>query len=156
MDDHFLGDGEIPLKQHITYPLSRLNANLTAQANRLLQKHSTLSLAQWRLVVFLASRGPVKLSDFIRFSGFDKGQMSRIARDLTKAGLVQSQPAKDDNRASLLSLTEEGMKAYQQALPHMRKRREYLINSLTQEERETYFKLLSKLDGAVKEYEDEI
>lgn len=65
-------------------------------------------------------------------------------------------PAEDDNRASLLSLREEGMTAYEQALPHMGKSWEYLINSLTQEERETYFKLLSMLEGEVKDYEDEI
>lgn len=146
-------DVEIPLREHITYPLARLNAKLTAQATRLLKKHTTLSLSQWRLIVYLGSAGEAKLAEFVRMSGFDKGQMSRISAGLIDQGLIQSKVAHDDGRAQLLSLTAKGQDVYQTALPHMRKRREFLIEVLSESERKTYFELMEKIEQAAETFE---
>ncbi|MDA4848509.1 MarR family winged helix-turn-helix transcriptional regulator [Hoeflea poritis] len=147
---------EIPAEQHLSFPLARLNAKLTAQANRLLRKHSDLSLSEWRVVVFLSSRGEGSLADFIRFSGLDKSQMSKITQDLIRRGLVHTRQSEVDLRVQILSITPKGELAYQQALPHMRSRREHLIAALSLEEQAQYFSILSKIEAASEAYEAEL
>ncbi len=147
---------EPALHRQLTYPLARLNARLTAQATRLLKKNTQLTLSQWRLMVFLDTRGPRSVADFIRFSGFDKGQMSRVAHDLIGRGFLTSEPSKRDHRVQILSLTETGRAAYLEAQPHMHARRHFLLNSLSDTEKAQFFALLEKIEQATDAFEAEI
>ena len=108
---------EPALHRQLTYPLARLNARLTAQATRLLKKNTQLTLSQWRLLVFIHTRGPQSVADFIRFSGFDKGQMSRVAHDLIGRGFLASEPSKRDHRGGVASIWPTNCAAGQMTAP---------------------------------------
>lgn len=143
----------IPLKQHVTYPLARLNAKLTAQATRLLRKHSDLSLSQWRILAVLDFMGPVSMSEINRFTHLDKGQMSRVSQGLIRDGLISSQPSRSDQRVHVLSLTPTGRAAFDRAAPHMRRRREFLLEALTPQQQEQFFQLVDILSKAADDFE---
>ncbi|MEM9756657.1 MAG: MarR family transcriptional regulator [Pseudomonadota bacterium] len=144
------------LAKQVTYPLARLNAKLTAQAARLLKQRSELSLTQWRLMVVIDSKGSASLAEVIRFLDYDKGQMSRVAKDLVSRGLLKATPSKSDQRVSKLSLTADGEAAFRQAAPHMARRRQHLLHALTEEERTQFFSIMVKLADAIDTFEPQL
>lgn len=144
------------LKQQVTYPIARLNAEMTAQAARLLRKRSDLSLSQWRLMASLDSMGAASITDVIKFTNSDKGQMSRVVKDLLANGKAISTPSTVDQRVNILSMTDTGRAAYNRAEPHMRARREYLLSALTKTEQAQFFHLIEKLRVATERFEDQI
>ena len=50
---------DVPLRRMLTYRLARLNAQLNAQAARILRESSGLSQTQWRVLVMIDSLGPL-------------------------------------------------------------------------------------------------
>ena len=142
-------DGADPaLKQQLTYLVSRLNAKLTAQASRLLKEHSGFSLSQWRLMAYLDSVGQARLADFIRFANFDKGQMSRVAQDLVKRGLLKVEVSAADQRMQMLSFTDEGRQEYERVAPFMSARRLALYDEFSLEEHEQFTAFIERLEAA--------
>jgi len=73
---------------------------------------SRFPLAEARVIYELASRGEATAKDLGRDLGIDTGYLSRMLRGLTNKGLVQKQPASDDRRKSILSLTDQGLAEY--------------------------------------------
>ncbi len=144
----------VNFQQHVTYPLARLNAKLTAQAARLLRKRSSFSLAEWRLIAIVQNQGEATIADIVRSLDFDKGQLSRVSRGLINQGLLRSRPSSTDQRVHILSLTPAGHAAYSEAAPHMKRRRDHLKDALTKTELQQFFKLVDKIGAASDEFEE--
>ncbi|MGI3187297.1 MarR family winged helix-turn-helix transcriptional regulator [Nioella aestuarii] len=156
MDVEHLERQDIYLKQHVTYPLARVNARLTAQATRLLSKYSDLSLSQWRLMVVIESMGQASIADIVRMLDFDKGQMSRVAQNLVQRGLLKSKVSESDQRIHILSLTEAGYLEFQRAAPYMKRRRDHLRQALSEKERKQFLRLMDRIAIAAETFEDQI
>ena len=73
---------------------------------------SAYPLPQARVLYELGQRGGCTASDLVRELDLDPGYLSRLLRPLKGAGLVQGKRSKSDARASLLSLTAKGKKAF--------------------------------------------
>lgn len=144
----------VPITQHVTYRLTRLNAKLNAEAAKLLKEHGGISLGQWRVLVYLDTYDGGTQAGFVRFGGLDKGQSSRIVRDMVKAGLVSSVPGATDNRVHDLSMTEKGRFVFKTALPHMRKRQQRIYSSITDQERDVLYHALEKIEASIPGSDD--
>lgn len=144
---------DIPLTEMVTYRLSRLNAQLNAQAARILKETADLSLARWRVLVVLDTHGRVPSSEIVRSTAVDKGQLSRTIKGMISDGLIASEIRESDGRSHLLSMTAKGRTQFETARPAMRKRQINLLGSLEDAEREALFAALDKISAAAHELE---
>ena len=68
-----------------------------------------LQIAGFLVLSFLAGKGPARSADVVEELGIDKGAISRHVQHLIDLGLVSREPDPCDGRASILSVTEEGV-----------------------------------------------
>lgn len=141
----------LPLKQFLTYRLSRVQAKLNAQANAILREVAGLTLWQWRVLALVGGAGQTRLSDLARIAALDKGLLSRNLKGLVAEGLIQSKQDDVDHRVQHLSLTAEGKALFEHTLPKMRKRQQALRAPLTPEELKALYSALDKLEVAADE-----
>ena len=136
------------LKSFITYRLSRLQSQLNAQAIRLLKENSNLSLTEWRIAAVTALTGTCTLSDMVRDTGLDKGQLSRAVAGLVKKGYLVSKVNELDQRQHLLQLTKAGTLLHAHLLPIMRARQEHLIAQIDPDDFARALNVLDQLEQA--------
>lgn len=139
---------EAELYQYLTYRLSRVQAKLNAQATHMLREASGITLSQWRIIALIGATGETRLSMLARHSALDKGLLSRNLKALVTEGIVLTKQDQTDHRAQLLSLSPKGEEIFQRTLPVSQKRQSLLNETLTQDELETFHRVLEKLEVA--------
>ncbi len=140
--------GETPLQQFVTFRMSRVQARLNAQASDILERHSGLSLIQWRTIAILAILGETTPMAVARFGRLDKGLLSRKLKALIADGLVSSRSDPNDQRRQLLSLTRAGRAVYDRLLPIMEARQAHLVADLDPQQRSAFLEALDKIEQA--------
>ena len=148
--DENLGVYNIPLRDMLTYRLSRLNAKMNAQATRILKESSGLTQAHWRVLVMIDALGSVTPAQIVRTSLMDKGQLSRTIKDMVARGLIRLKDSESDNRSHLLSITERGRTLFERARPAMQARHLRLSEDLDAADRAAFHRVLDKLEDAVE------
>lgn len=88
-----------------------LVASRTVMAASSARFHPDLQPAAYQLAVMLADQGTVKAGRLAERLGMDKSAVSRLAKSLCDHGLAQASADPDDGRATVYSLTEEGLKS---------------------------------------------
>ena len=73
---------------------------------------SPFSLAEARVLYEVAHRPQTTATDICKELGLDAGYMSRILRDFERRKLVRREQSKTDERERVLSLTNQGQKAF--------------------------------------------
>lgn len=137
------------LQSLVTYRLSRLQARLNAQAQKLLEEHAGLSLSEWRVAVVLREAGEMSSADLVRLTQYDKAQISRTVRKLRGKGLVVDGNATADLRVTRIKLTPAGTGVIEKALPVMRDRQGALMAGLTPKEQRALFDTLDKISDNI-------
>lgn len=69
---------------------------------------------QMELLEFLASRGPVKMSDLAAELGISLGAVTALADRMARAGMIERQRSTSDRRVILLVLTDHGQRVLEQ------------------------------------------
>ncbi len=141
------------LSDFLTYRISRVHQKLNVQASRILNESVGVTLIQWRLIAFIGGAKEVTASELVRYTAMDKGLVSRNAKSLIKSGVVVSSSHAKDSRVHLLSLTPEGQKIFDTALPKMRRRQAKLQDNLSIEDVATLRRILESLEIAAEDTE---
>jgi DNA-binding MarR family transcriptional regulator len=83
--------------------------------SRRLRKHDLAGLtpSQLSTLSYVGSSGPVRLGDLAAAERIAPSTLTRLVNVLESRGYVQRQPAPDDARASLVSVTDSGLAALQ-------------------------------------------
>ena len=97
---------------HVPYRLLLLSKMIDRLTTRHVRKLAGLSLAEWRVVAHLAVMGDATSSKLSKTAMVDPAEISRSVRSLAANGLLLRVPDPDDQRVTLLSLTEEGYDIY--------------------------------------------
>ncbi|MDU8927121.1 MarR family transcriptional regulator [Alisedimentitalea sp. MJ-SS2] len=137
---------DVPLRQMLTYRLTRLNAKMNAQAIRVLGENGGLSQTQWRVLVLIDYLGPTTPARVGREIVMDKGQLSRAIKTMSARGLIRVEASESDHRAHIVSMTDEGREMFERARPAMRQRQLDFSEGLTAQEREVLFRAMDKLE----------
>ncbi|MFK7754739.1 MAG: MarR family winged helix-turn-helix transcriptional regulator [Sedimentitalea sp.] len=138
-----------PLRERVSFRVSRLHARLNAQAARILARTAQISLSQWRVMVMIERAGEISASDIVRQTKFDKALVSRTIKSLVKQELVEVGVSQQDQRTHLIRFTKVGLQRFEQAWPHMLARQNTLIASLDDAEIAQFFATLSKIEAAI-------
>ncbi|HEY4216088.1 MAG TPA: helix-turn-helix domain-containing GNAT family N-acetyltransferase [Gemmatimonadaceae bacterium] len=88
---------------------------------------SPFSLTEVRVLFELAHRSPVTASEIADALGLDRGYLSRTLRAFKAKGFIETEPAAEDRRQTILRLTAAGRKAF---TPLDRAAREEIIRML--------------------------
>jgi len=144
----------IPLRQMVSYRLSRLQAKLNAQATKILKENGDLTLMQWRILVMLDLYDEATIARIVRETEFDKGLLSRTAKTLIQKGLIATKSIESDLRQHHLSMTEKGRTVFDKAFVPMRGRQEKLLNSMTEQQRENLFDAFEKIEKSLDEMKE--
>src|SRR5215813_7847306 len=103
-----------------------------------------LSIIQTRLLGVLRDRQPT-MNELARFLGLDKSSVTGLVDRAERRGLVARVPATTDQRAVLVSLTDDGWSLVSQAAARFEADVSALLSHLPPRERETLSKIISRL-----------
>ncbi len=132
----------------LTYRISRLHGKLNGQASRILEKSVGITLNQWRMMAFIGSAENLTASELISHTSMDKGMVSRNVKSLIEMGLVASLRDEGDRRVHFLALSPAGREIYDAALPRMRRRQADLKKDISEQDMETFFRVMAMLEVA--------
>src|SRR5690348_6791590 len=94
--------------------IRRFNRFYTRQIG-VLQEHlleSQFSLTEVRVLYEIAHRKNITAKDLCRDLGLDRGYVSRMLQNFENCGWIKTNPAPEDRRRQLLSLTAKGHRVF--------------------------------------------
>lgn len=108
--------GRYDLDNSIGYLLNRAASLIAARFHDDLKLHD-VSLQAWRILAALSQSDRQSLSELANHTGAELSYLSRSVAQLEQQGLVAREQSLLDKRASLVSLTEEGIAAVRELAP---------------------------------------
>ncbi|MGY8679727.1 homoprotocatechuate degradation operon regulator HpaR [Bradyrhizobium sp. UFLA05-153] len=103
---------QVPMREFSrSLPMSLLRAReaVMRQFRPSLRQHG-LTEQQWRILRALAAIGAVEVTELARTAFLLGPSLSRILRDLEARHLIERKTAKEDQRRSMVSISEKGVK----------------------------------------------
>jgi DNA-binding MarR family transcriptional regulator len=125
------------------YLLNRLAERMNAELRGVLRRFR-LTLRHWRVLGFLAGAGPVPIVALARDALIPHSTLSRLCARMERANLVRRSPGKD-LRWATYSLTKEGERVYQRALPQVVALNERLLDGVPAAQRENLDRQLARM-----------
>ncbi len=98
----------VPVTELVDGVLSASRALVAVAARSLAQVADDVTLAQYRALVEIASRGPLRAADLADALRVDRSTATRMCDRLIRKGLVNRRRLSDDRRAVRISLTTAG------------------------------------------------
>ena len=127
------------------YLLNRLAERMNAELRAVLSP-LRLTLRHWRVLGFLASAGPVPIVALARDALIPHSTLSRLCARMERAGLVRRSVGKaQDLRWATFSITKEGERVFQRALPEVVALNERLLDGISAAQRETLDRQLARM-----------
>lgn len=99
------------------YRLAVAAKHTSEQLARQYRDRFGISIPEWRVLVHLAHSGNTSVRDIEARVAMEKYEVSRAAKRLREAGLIERKENPDDRRLIILSLTAEGQKMMAELLP---------------------------------------
>jgi DNA-binding MarR family transcriptional regulator len=129
-------------------------ANLLSRGAELrYRREFGVSLWEWRTIALLgAVTEPLSLNHLAHAAGIHKSQMSRVVSGLTERKIVVRSANSDDGRGVHLTLSKSGRKLYQGLIGAAAERDAAFRNCLSEKERESLERILSKLAGQARAF----
>ncbi len=139
------GHALLELETFLPYRLSVLSNTLSQAIARVYDKRFGLSVTEWRAMAVLGHRADLSGRGVAERTAMDKVAVSRAITRLLSKGLVERGTAANDKRRSVLRLSEEGWKIYDQVAPLALEHEQRLLSHLSMEEREWLARILDTL-----------
>lgn len=131
--------------QVLTARLRIVTAKLSAGAMRVYLNDHNLTLAQWSVLLIVATHGPIAMNEIGRAASMDKALVSRAAFDLSQRRLIKRVSDPDDGRKSILIVTPKGKSLYDQVRPLSIKRQQKILDMFDDNELATLDRIIHKL-----------
>lgn len=138
------------LRGFLTFRLARLQSQINSQAQHILRTHADVGQSEWRVLALVGEHDVCTMARIVREGQMDKAQVSRAVKSLTDKGYLSTRLDPFDHRQTILSLTASGSTLRDRIMPLMRARQRHLMSGLTQEEVETMFELIGRIETAAE------
>lgn len=99
------------------YRLAVAAKHTSEQLARQYRDRFGISIPEWRVLVHLAHSGNTSVRDIEARVAMEKYEVSRAAKRLREAGLIERKENPEDRRLIILSLTAKGQKMMAELLP---------------------------------------
>lgn len=136
----------LDLRTFVTFRLSRLQSQINSQAQHILRTYSDIGQSEWRVLVLVADRGVSTMAHIVRDGQMDKAQVSRAVKSLVQKGYLVSKVDPEDQRQSLLNLTDAGMVVHDTILPKMRDRNQHILEHLSEQDIARIYDIIDRLE----------
>jgi DNA-binding MarR family transcriptional regulator len=145
----------LDFERYLPTVLSTLVAKFRANANVFFTKSYGVSLAEWRILSFLAEYGPASAYDIWTKSNLDKAVVSRETGTLAKKGMVEIEPVKGNVRKrSEIRLSKAGKALLKRSFDEILRRHDNLTEGLDQAAIETFLRVAKHLEGRIAHMSD--
>ena len=109
----------------------------------------------WRVILQLASRGPLTNRELSAMVGLDAANITRVVQNLNELGYVTTRTSATDRRKQIISLTAEGAAAHDAIAPQRKQVGEALLECFSPEEAEQFFNFLDRLEDHLQSNVDD-
>jgi len=140
------GPERLEMDGFATVQIVRLAEIISRGASQVFEQRFGVKNTELRILVHLGSGDPLAVNEIARRTRVDKGWISRSLLGLERRGLVRRAPHPTDTRASLVSLTDEGLTLVRSFAPVAQARNRRLLAGL--DEAEVYRVLDALLERA--------
>ncbi|MEL7462656.1 MAG: MarR family winged helix-turn-helix transcriptional regulator [Pseudomonadota bacterium] len=137
-------------RDFVAFRVERAHARITAQAARVLAKDGALTPRQWWIITDMVAEKPTTATELAQIADLDKGLLSRNLKALREMGFVHMERDPGDQRQQIISLTDAGHRKHEELLPLMTARNQWLVHDVSDEDLETTFRVLEKLELAAE------
>ena len=139
------------LHDFLPYRLAVLAKIVGISLSKIYRERFGITNQQWRVIFALARQAECSASHIVHHAALDKVQVSRAVAGLIEKKLLERSADNIDRRNSILNLTIEGWKVYDQIAPEAIAFESRLKDSLDEREAELLDTLLSKLTDKATE-----
>ena len=143
MNNH---DRKLILNDFIAYRMANFASQVSDSCSQIYQQEFGLSIPEWRILARLAENGRMNAKDLVHITFMDKSKVSRTVKIMDEKGLLIKEKVPNDNRATFLSLSQQGNDLFQQLVPKALSWEDQLINCLTASEYRNFIQALEKLE----------
>lgn len=134
-----------PIEAHLTFRINVLSQLLSRVVDAAVTAELGLSSRQWRVLVTLSRIEPSTPGEIARYANFDKSQVSRVASELEKMGLLTQSDHDADRRKLLLVLTRKGREVIVRGTPGAKERQKRLRGRVSAADYAVFDAVLSAL-----------
>lgn len=124
--------------------LIRVAHILNSKTELFLSKH-TLTFNQFKVLEVLYHRGDLNISSITKLIMGTPGNTTVVIKNLNRDGLIESKKDPNDNRSSILSITQKGVEIMQEIFPNHAKNLNEFLDILDGDELNTLYGLLNKI-----------
>ncbi|MDX1808550.1 MAG: MarR family winged helix-turn-helix transcriptional regulator [Sulfurospirillaceae bacterium] len=107
-----------------------------------------LTMNQFQVLEVLYHRGDLNIGSITKLTMSTPGNITVVVRNLKRDGYISSYTDSKDQRASILSITQKGKDVIEKLFPGHAKNFEEYFKVLNDDELETLFRILRKLQKA--------
>lgn len=136
----------LELERFLPYRLSVLSNRVSGMIARIYTERFALGVTEWRVMAVLGRYPDLSANEVAQRTAMDKVAVSRAVARLIEAGRLQRDTHGDDRRRSVLRLSEDGYRIYDEVAPLALAFERRLLGDMSDEERAMLFRLLDRLD----------
>jgi DNA-binding MarR family transcriptional regulator len=136
----------LDLEHFLPYRLSVLSNRISQTIAGAYARRFGIGVTEWRVIAVLGRYRGLSANAVAARTAMDKVAVSRAVARLLARELLQRDTHDDDRRRSVLRLSEEGMRIYDQIAPLALDFERQLLGEMTPEERALLFRVLDRLD----------
>jgi DNA-binding MarR family transcriptional regulator len=145
----------LDFERYLPTVMSTLVAKLRANANVFFTQSYGVSLAEWRILSFLAEYGPASAYDIWTRSNLDKAVVSRETGTLAGKSLVEIEAVKGNVRKrSEIRLSKAGSALLKRSFNEILRRHDNLTAGLDQASIETFLRVARHLESRIAHMSD--
>ena len=144
------------IRDLLTFRVAMLAAANDRVGQSWLQSDFGLRILEWRVLGLVWAMQPVRFGAVARALLVDKGQLSRLVKQLIARGLITNGVDKEDLRNVLLKVTAKGRRLHERVLAVALARNDLVLSALSAEEADMLFHLLDKLQPFMDHRVDQV
>lgn len=139
--------GALELDRFLPYRLAVLAHEVSRALSSIYRDRFGLSVPEWRVIANLGRHQPMSSNRIAELGSMDKAKVSRAVARLVEAGLITRETDARDNRLIVLKLTARGRRIHNKIAPLALAWEAELLDALTPDERESFDRLVAKLQS---------
>ena len=141
----------IDLERFLPYRIYRLASKTSAPRFATLFGAVKIRAREWRILLILATLGPLTNVDIAKRTAMDTGNVARGIKELLRLKFVVARTPKSDRRKQVVTLTPSGAYAHDQIAPQRATFSQQLLLPLSKKERHEFFGILSRIERRADE-----